>query len=156
MWVCLADGPRKAGEIEPKVIPLVAVAENHLRKNSFLKEEWRGNAPVPKQLLAFLMAGLLRPGTATKPASWGLKDPPQPRISLLRASPLGLLGIRTKLNPTQEAGTSWFSQGAADPMPCPLLILDQHRSGMETLPAGVVSGMASARSIKQPKWGHGV
>lgn len=55
-----------------------------------------------------------------------------------------------------KVGTSWCCQKAPDPVRCSLLILDWNCFGVETLPAGVVSRMASARSIKQPNGGHGV
>lgn len=35
--------------------------------------QWQ--CPVPKQLLAFLIAGLLWPDTAGKPAPWGSEGP---------------------------------------------------------------------------------
>ena len=76
----------RAGETEQKVIPLSGGAENHLKKCRLLKEEWSHNAPVPKQLLAFLIAGLLRSDTAGKPAAGASEAP----FATLNQSPKGL------------------------------------------------------------------
>lgn len=52
----LAENPMKGVAIEQKVIPLSMWHKNHIIKIKFLKEEQRGKAPVPKQLLALLLA----------------------------------------------------------------------------------------------------
>lgn len=64
----------KTGEKEHKV-PLSVVAEHPIRKIKLVKEELNVNTPVPMQLLAFLRAGLLQPGTTGKPAPWGSEGP---------------------------------------------------------------------------------
>lgn len=124
-WVCLgllwAGDMMRAGETEQNIIPLSVEAENHLRKCRLLKEEWSCNAPLPKQLLAFLIAGLLQPDTAGKPAA-GVSEAPFPALN---QSPEGLtcLGFicqnKTECLPgsktQEEAGTSRHCQETSDP-----------------------------------------
>lgn len=70
-----AQNPMKTEEIEQKGIPLSMGTENHITKIQLLQRGLEWQCPVPKQLLAFLRAGLLQPDTAGKPAPWGSEGP---------------------------------------------------------------------------------